>query len=203
MESVAHWPGWLGGIGLAAVALGHWFWTRRLMAVSGRYTAIVNRFRLGPDEMQGASEYDIILALREATLEEFGEEALAELPELPEPPADGGEVPYRRGMAAHTLFLSGLVLGGVVGALIVGDWTPSTGMRSELFSDFFGRAPWVAPVVLVGGGMLVGAGTRMAAGCTSGHGLCGVSRFQKGSLAATAAFFGTGIVVSVALGRLL
>ena len=39
----------------------------------------------------------------------------------------------------------------------------------------------------------------MAAGCTTGHGLCGVSRFQKGSLAATAAFFGSAVVTSFLL----
>jgi len=50
------------------------------------------------------------------------------------------------------------------------------------------------------GGLCVGFGTRMAGGCTSGHGLCGVSRFQPGSLVATVAFFATGVAVSFALG---
>jgi hypothetical protein len=57
--------------------------------------------------------------------------------------------------------------------------------------------------MLLAGGALVGFGTRMAGGCTSGHGMCGVSRFQKGSLLATAAFFGTGVVTSLLLGKLL
>jgi hypothetical protein len=46
------------------------------------------------------------------------------------------------------------------------------------------------------GGICVGVGTRMAGGCTTGHGLCGVARLQKGSLVATATFFGVGIVLS-------
>ena len=53
---------------------------------------------------------------------------------------------------------------------------------------------------LLVGGLLVGFGTRMASGCTSGHGLCGVSRLQKGSLVATVCFFGAGVAVSFALG---
>jgi uncharacterized protein len=50
------------------------------------------------------------------------------------------------------------------------------------------------------GGLLVGFGTRMANGCTSGHGLCGLARFSTRSLVATAIFMVTAIVV-VALAR--
>jgi len=46
------------------------------------------------------------------------------------------------------------------------------------------------------GGVLVGFGTRLAKGCTSGHGLCGTARLQPASLIATATFFGTGIGVA-------
>jgi uncharacterized membrane protein YedE/YeeE len=67
-----------------------------------------------------------------------------------------------------------------------------------MFNGFF-HSKASAAAALVGGGVLVGFGTRMAAGCTSGHGLCGVSRFQKGSMLSTAAFFGMGIVVSFGL----
>lgn len=41
-------------------------------------------------------------------------------------------------------------------------------------------------------GLLVGFGTRLGSGCTSGHGVCGVSRLSKRSLAATAAFMASG-----------
>ena len=51
-------------------------------------------------------------------------------------------------------------------------------------------------------GLLVGFGTKLGNGCTSGHGLCGVSRLQKGSLLATAAFFGMGVVTALLLARL-
>ena len=45
---------------------------------------------------------------------------------------------------------------------------------------------------LVAAGLLVGVGTRYGAGCTSGHGVCGLSRLSLRSLAATAMFMGAG-----------
>ena len=57
---------------------------------------------------------------------------------------------------------------------------------------------------LVAAGLLVGIGTRYGSGCTSGHGVCGISRLSPRSLAATAAFmlagFATVFVVRHALG---
>ena len=47
---------------------------------------------------------------------------------------------------------------------------------------------------LAAAGLLVGIGTRYGAGCTSGHGVCGLSRLSLRSLAATAAFMGAGFV---------
>lgn len=51
-----------------------------------------------------------------------------------------------------------------------------------------------APIALVIAGTLVGIGTRYASGCTSGHGVCGISRGSPRSLAATAAFMTAGFV---------
>jgi uncharacterized protein len=48
---------------------------------------------------------------------------------------------------------------------------------------------------LVAGGLLVGFGTRLGAGCTSGHGVCGLARLSPRSLAATLVFMGTGAAV--------
>ena len=48
--------------------------------------------------------------------------------------------------------------------------------------------------LLVVAGLLVGLSTRYGSGCTSGHGVCGISRLSPRSLAATAAFMGTGFV---------
>lgn len=49
--------------------------------------------------------------------------------------------------------------------------------------------------LIVVSGLLVGFGTRMASGCTSGHGICGIARVSPRSLAATAIFMASAIVV--------
>lgn len=49
-------------------------------------------------------------------------------------------------------------------------------------------------------GVLVGVGTRLGRGCTSGHGVCGVARGSRRSLVATATFMATGILTVLALG---
>lgn len=74
-------------------------------------------------------------------------------------------------------FLAGLLLGGLV------------------FGIFTGRtkAP-VAPIAVVGvAGVLVGFGTRLGSGCTSGHGVCGIGRLSKRSIVATGVFMATGM----------
>ena len=55
-------------------------------------------------------------------------------------------------------------------------------------------------VLLIIGGLLVGFGTRLGSGCTSGHGVCGMSRFSIRSLVATPVFISAGIA-TVALMR--
>jgi uncharacterized membrane protein YedE/YeeE len=55
-------------------------------------------------------------------------------------------------------------------------------------------------VTIAVAGLLVGFGTRMSNGCTSGHGICGMARLSTRSIAATAVFMGAAIIV-VALTR--
>jgi uncharacterized membrane protein YedE/YeeE len=75
-----------------------------------------------------------------------------------------------------------------------------------LYAVTFGRlpavtilAPW--PLILVAG-LLVGFGTRMGSGCTSGHGIMGLARFSRRSIAATATFLITGILAATVTGAL-
>lgn len=83
-------------------------------------------------------------------------------------------------------FLAGLPLGAALIALLT-DWRPA---------EF---ASW--PVMIVAG-LMVGIGTRMGSGCTSGHGVCGVSRFSQRSLIATATFMTAGITTVFILSRI-
>jgi uncharacterized protein len=49
-----------------------------------------------------------------------------------------------------------------------------------------------SPIPLIIGGLLVGFGTRLGSGCTSGHGVCGMSRLSRRSIMATAIFMASG-----------
>lgn len=61
-------------------------------------------------------------------------------------------------------------------------------------------ASWLA---LAGAGLLVGMGTRYGSGCTSGHGVCGLSRLSPRSLVATLAFMAAGFVTVFVVRHLL
>ena len=56
------------------------------------------------------------------------------------------------------------------------------------------RPPTAGPLVLVAAGLLVGVGTALGNGCTSGHGICGISRLSMRSVAATATFVATAMM---------
>lgn len=87
--------------------------------------------------------------------------------------------PVQGDVSWRVAFLGGLVIAPAVYALVA-DTPP---LRID--------AGWPA---LVLAGLLVGVGTRYGSGCTSGHGVCGLSRLSPRSLAATAAFMAAGFV---------
>jgi hypothetical protein len=78
-------------------------------------------------------------------------------------------------------FIAGLIAAPLVGAL-VGYPMPPPDMP----------ASWTVVVVA---GLLVGFGVRLAGGCTSGHGICGIARFSLRSVVATVIFVATAMVV--------
>jgi hypothetical protein len=198
---MGEWPFWLVGAALAGAMLIHWWVTRRMFAGSGRFTALIDFVRQGPPKEKELSMEEMIAAMREMTAQEYGTEAVEELPN--EAPPAPSLAPTLKPVD-HVIFLIGIMLGGTLAVFVGGgEWTASTQMQSALFIDIFGDSPGVAAAVLAFGGVLVGFGTRMAGGCTTGHGLCGVSRFQIGSIVSTCAFFGGGVVVSLTLGAFL
>ena len=90
----------------------------------------------------------------------------------------GGLVsPQPREVAWRVAFVLGLWLAGLI------YWA----VHGALFAVDL-RAPWPA---MLAAGLLVGFGTRMGAGCTSGHGVCGIARFSKRSIVATCVFMGS------------
>lgn len=94
------------------------------------------------------------------------------------------------------------VIGGLVDGSGLGEWRDRS-----LFIAGLVAAPWLAltflgvtaetnissnPTVLVAAGLLVGFGARLANGCTSGHGVCGISRLSLRGIAATAFYLFAG-----------
>lgn len=75
-------------------------------------------------------------------------------------------------------FLAGLI--GVPALFLLGNAAPATQLTSNL-------------VLVVIAGLAVGLGTRMANGCTSGHGVCGISRFSLRGILATAVYLVAGM----------
>ncbi|MBO6635821.1 YeeE/YedE family protein [Parvibaculum sp.] len=59
------------------------------------------------------------------------------------------------------------------------------------------------PVLLVAAGLLVGFGTRLGSGCTSGHGVCGISRLSARGIVATATFMAFGVATVFVMRHLL
>ncbi|MGE3345462.1 MAG: YeeE/YedE family protein [Vicinamibacterales bacterium] len=91
-------------------------------------------------------------------------------------------------------FLAGLVLGGVLSAVLGGGWSASWSVG--MLDAALPLSPAAKLLWMFVGGLFVGFGTRMANGCTSGHGIFGLSNFEWPSLVATLCFMGSGLVVT-------
>jgi uncharacterized protein len=85
--------------------------------------------------------------------------------------------------AGDVLWRVAFLLGLVIAPLLYGLWRTLPSIRVD--ADYG---------VLAVAGLLVGLGTRYASGCTSGHGVCGLSRLSPRSLVATLAFMATGFL---------
>lgn len=92
----------------------------------------------------------------------------------------GGLIKRHSSTAWRWLFIIGLALGVLVYSLLHGA-LPKVEISSSI-------------LLLVIAGLLVGFGTRLGNGCTSGHGICGIARCSKRSIAATMSFMATAIV---------
>ncbi|MDQ7048195.1 MAG: YeeE/YedE thiosulfate transporter family protein [Enterobacterales bacterium] len=86
-----------------------------------------------------------------------------------------GEIAWR------VLFLCGIICGGLIFSFIM----------PERFVVEINRTTWMVALA----GLLVGIGTHIGCGCTSGHGICGISRFSVRSLVAVPTFMLTGATV--------
>ena len=94
----------------------------------------------------------------------------------------------------RALFFVGIALGAAIYAGLTGRWALS--WSAPGLDPRFRRDSGSKLLLLLGAGGLIGFGARWAGGCTSGHGICGVGRLQKGSLLATATFVGTAVLTA-------
>ena len=85
----------------------------------------------------------------------------------------------------NILFLLGLIIGPILYSFL----------GNEIASVLTNSIP-----LLIIGGLLVGVGTKIGNGCTSGHGVCGISRFSLRSITATIAFITSGVITVLFFG---
>ena len=91
-------------------------------------------------------------------------------------------------------FILGLLVGGFLSAALGGGWRPTwdLGMFDQVIG--FGHAGKLA--WMFAGGLFIGFGTRLADGCTSGHGIFGLSNFELPSVISTLSFLAAGIATT-------
>lgn len=109
--------------------------------------------------------------------------------------------------AAIYLLVNGRIMGasGIIGGLVDGSARGAWGERSAFLAGLVlvpGLVALIkggaqthltnAPLVIIAAGLLVGLGTRIANGCTSGHGVCGISRMSLRGIVATVFYIGAG-----------
>lgn len=93
---------------------------------------------------------------------------------------NGVLTPEKGDTAWRVLFIAGLILGGLFLRLF----------QPQVFSGQLDTKLWTTVVA----GLLVGFGTIMGSGCTSGHGVCGISRLSPRSIVATISFIAAGMI---------
>lgn len=170
---VTPWPWWVAGplIGLYAVAF--FVFARRNLGASSSFPAAIEALR-GTDDPHHVdlTRPDDPLLLPKATRD----------------PAPRWRV----------WWMAGLVLAGAAHWALGGQGTGEAHLPG--FFETFGVLPlWLELSILGLGGVLIGFGTRMSGGCTSGHAIFGISQRQLPSLWATCTFFAVGMATTFAI----
>lgn len=197
-----YWAWWKGALALGGLTIFFVFMIGRMLGVSGSWASIAN-WREERKKQQTATAFrtntvDTQNALLAATLAEFGEQKMQQILGV----AQSGPTVARAAVSkihwtANLTFLVFIAVGGLLAAASSGQLE----LRFDLGPThirLFGSG-WHEWLALIGGGVLVGFGTQMAGGCTSGHGLSGVARLVPASLVATAMFFATAVGTSFLL----
>jgi uncharacterized membrane protein YedE/YeeE len=93
------------------------------------------------------------------------------------------------------------VLGGFLSAVLAGGWAPIWDLG--LFDQVIGYGPAGKLAWMFVGGLFIGFGTRLGNGCTSGHGIFGLSNLELPSLITTLSFMAGGLVTTQIIYRVI
>ncbi|KAB1915713.1 YeeE/YedE family protein [Micromonospora sp. AMSO31t] len=215
-----YWPWWAGAAGLALITINYAVTTDRSFGVSGAWDRVLHwraERRVERVNEQFADERVLVEALAAAAADQFGAGSAAPAAH----PASHGDAraPRQDGrppaspssslasrlpapLVSQVALLLSIFVGGWIAAVTAGRFR----LRLDM-GDAFGQIVTDKPIAMIGalfvGGVLVGFGTRLAGGCSSGHGLNGCGRLQPVSIVATAVFFGTGVLVSFLLWKVI
>lgn len=193
-------------IGLSALTLGSYWLLRRPLGVSGSWARVVlwHQDREIREAEKPFHDKPTMLmdALMAATIEEFGrdmveqamEKRRGQKVELVDSAKAAAVLPSREPWTSHLVFLMMLVVGGYLSTYMLGGFTLTYSLGEE-HQHYFGSG-FSYIITLLMGGVMVGFGTQLAGGCTSGHGLSGVSRLMPASIIATASFFGAAVFIT-------
>lgn len=98
-------------------------------------------------------------------------------------------------------FIGGLLLGGFLSALLGGGWSPTWDLG--MFDEVIGWGAGAKLAWMFVGGLFIGFGTRLAGGCTSGHGIFGISNLEVPSFVTTGTFMLAGIITTHLIYRVM
>lgn len=215
-----YWPWWAGAIGLALVTISYTLTTDRSLGVSSAWDRVLHwrtERHLERLDAQFTDDRALTDALVAATAEHFG--TFPGAPTLPDAahedatthgqdvgPTSGASAPVASRRPAPVVTQAALLL-----SIFLGGWVAAvTGGRFKLRFDMgsgFRELVTANSTTMIGvlfiGGVLVGFGTRLAGGCSSGHGLSGCGQLRPVSILATAVFFGTAVLVSFLLWKVI
>ena len=99
------------------------------------------------------------------------------------------------------LYKVGIRHRGALSAFLSGGWNPTWDLG--MFDEHIGLGTAGKTAWMFAGGALIGFGTRLASGCTSGHSIFGISNLEKSGILATITFFATGMVTTNIIYRLI
>jgi uncharacterized protein len=164
---VASWPGWVAGPLIGLYVVAFFVFQRRNLGASSSFPAVLEAAR-GQDGLDLGETDDPL--------------------RLPFDPRD--KAPHWR-----LWWLTGLFTAGLLAWALGGEGTGGLELPG-MAQSFPGWPLRAKAAALVTGGVLIGFGTRMSGGCTSGHAIFGISQRQLPSLYATMVFFAVGMAVA-------